>query len=143
MAEQQRERTTDPMIGTWRVNLAKSTYSPGPAPKSVTNRFEPSQDGGIKGTIDVVDAEGNKIRAEVTAKFDGKDYPFKGSPIADALTLRRNNEREIDIVWKKDGKTALTGKSVISSDGRTTTLTQTGTDPQGRMVHNVIVSEKQ
>jgi len=132
----------DPMIGTWKVNLAKSTYTPGPPPKSATNKFEPWEDG-VRATIDLVDAEGNKIHAEVAAKFDGKDYPIKGSPIADAVSLKRINERQIDVVWKQAGKVTMTGKSVISSDGRTTTVSQTGNDPQGRAVNNVIIYDKQ
>jgi hypothetical protein len=134
--------TNDPMVGTWEVNLSKSTYNPGPAPKSAINRFEPWEDG-MKGTIDIVDAQGNKIHSEASVKFDGKDYSLKGSPIADTVSVKRINERQSDIVWKKGGKVVMTGKSVISADGRTTTVTQTGTDPQGRAVNNVIVSDKQ
>ena len=134
--------TIDPMVGIWKVNLSKSTYSPGPAPKSAINKFEPWEDG-MKGTIDIVDAQGNKIHSEASVKFDGKDYPLKGSPIADAVSVRRLTERETEIVWKKAGKVTMTGKSVISADGRTTTVTQSGTDPQGRTVNNVIVYDKQ
>ena len=132
----------DPMIGTWKVNLAKSTYAPGPAPRSATTKFEPWEDG-VRATVDIVDGQGNKIHIEVAAKFDGKDYPIKGSPLANALSLKRTDQRQIDVIWKKDGKVALTGKSVISADGRTTTVTQTGKDPQGRTVNNVILYDKQ
>jgi hypothetical protein len=135
-------QASDPMIGTWKVNLSKSTYSPGPAPKSATNKFEHWEDG-MKGTIDIVDADGKKIHSEANVKFDGKDYPLKGSPIADAVSVKRLGERESDITWKKGGKVVMTGKSVISADGKTTTVTQTGTDPQGRAVKNVIVFDKQ
>ena len=134
--------SNDPMIGTWKVNLSKSTYSPGPPPKSATNKFEPWENG-VKAIIDVVDAQGNTIHAELTAKFDGKDYPIKGSPMADAVSLKRPNERQMDIVWKKNGNVAMTGKSEISADGRTTTVTQMGTDPQGRSLNNVVVYDKQ
>ena len=103
----------DPMIGTWKLNVSKSTYTPGPVPKSATNRFEPWEDG-MKATIDVVDGQGNNILAEVTAKFDGKDYPVKGSPIADAVSLKRVNERQIEIVWKKGGKVAMGGDGQVS-----------------------------
>jgi hypothetical protein len=130
------------MVGTWKVNLSKSTYSPGPAPKTALNKFEPWEDG-MKATIDIVDAQGNKIHSEAAVKFDGKDYPITGSPIADAVSVKRINERETDVVWKKGGKTVMTGNSVISADGQTTTLKQIGTDPQGRNVNNVIVYEKQ
>ena len=97
------------------MNLSKSTYKPGPAPKSAINMFEPWEDG-MKGTID---------------------------PIADAVSVKRIKERQTDIVWKKGGRVMMTGQSVISADRRTTTVTQTGTDPQGRAVNNVIVSDKQ
>jgi len=134
--------SNDPIVGIWKVNLSKSTYSPGPAPKSATNKFERWEDG-MKGTIDIVDADGKKIHSEASVKFDGKDYPLKGSPIGDAVSVKRLNERESDITWKKGGKVVMTGKSVISADGKTTTVTQTGTDPQGRAVNNVIVFDKQ
>jgi hypothetical protein len=140
MSKQQ--STNDPMLGTWRVNLSKSTYSPAPAPKSASAKFEAWEDG-MKATIDVVDAQGNNIHAESAAKFDGKDYPLKGSPIADAISLKRASERQTDIVWKNGGTVTMTGKSVVSADGKTMTVTQTGKDPQGRAVNNVVVYDKQ
>ena len=135
-------QASDPMIGTWKVNLTKSKYSPGPPPKSATNKFEPWEDG-MKATVDIVDGQGNKIHSEAAVKFDGKDYPIKASPIADTVSVKRANERESDITWKKAGKVVMTGKSVISIDGKNTTVTQTGTDPQGRAMNNVIVFDKQ
>ena len=132
----------DPMIGTWKLNASKSTYTPGPVPKSATNKFEPWEDG-MKATIDLEDGQGNKMHAEVAARFDGKDYPIKGSPVADAVALKRVNDRHMEITWKKDGKVAMTGKSVISADGKTTTVTQTGKDPEGRAVNNTAIYDKQ
>ena len=138
----QQTPANDPMVGTWKLNLSKSTYNPGPAPKSAINKFDPWEDG-IKATMEMVDGQGNIIHSEATVKFDGKDYPIKGSPIADAVSVKRANEREADIVWKKGGKVTMTGKSVITADGQTTTLTQTGTGPQGRTVNNTAVYDKQ
>src|SRR5215467_8752921 len=138
----QQTPVNDPMVGTWKLNLSKSTYNPGPAPKSAINKFDPWEDG-ITATMEMVDGQGNIIHSEATVKFDGKDYPIKGSPIADAVSVKRANEREADIVWKKGGKVTMTGKSVITADGQTTTLTQTGTGPQGRTVNNTAVYDKQ
>ena len=132
----------DPMMGTWKMNVSKSSYTPGPVPKSATNKFEPWEDG-FKGTIDMVDGQGNKVHAEVAARFDGKDYPVKGSPIADAVALKRVNDRHMEITWKKDGKVAMTGKSVISADGKTTTVTQTVKDAEGCAVNNTAIYDKQ
>ena len=97
----------------------------------------------MKATIDQVDGQGNKIHAEVNARFDGKDYSIKGSPLADAVALKRVNDRHMEITWKKDGKVVMTGKSVISADGKTTTVTQTGKDPEGRAVNNTAIYDKQ
>jgi hypothetical protein len=133
---------SDPLVGTWRLNVSKSTYAPGPAPKSAINKFEPWEDG-IKATIDLVDGNGNKIHTEVAARFDGKDYPINGSPIADALSLKRVDDRQTHVVWKKGGNVVMTGKTMISADGKTTTLTQVGKDPQGREINNVAIYDKQ
>ncbi len=55
----------------------------------------------MKGTIDIVDAQGNKIHSEASVKFDGKDYPLKGSPIADAVSVKRINERQTDCLEER------------------------------------------
>ena len=132
----------DPLIGTWKLNVAKSSVRVVPGPKSYLVKAEAWEDG-INAEIDVVDAEGKTLHVEVSYKFDGKDYPIKGSPMADAVSLKRVNERQTDVTWKKDGKVVMTGKSVISADGRTTTVTQTGKDPEGRAVNNTTIYDKQ
>src|SRR5438132_1454470 len=57
----------DTLVGTWKLNVAKSKYSPGPAPQSNTIKFE-AVDGGIKLTADGVDAQGKKTHNNYTAK---------------------------------------------------------------------------
>ena len=74
------------MVGTWKLNLAKSTYSPGPAPKSQTAKIE-AVTGGIHEVADRVGADGKSVHYEFTAMFDGKDYPVSGDPDRD--TIRR------------------------------------------------------
>src|SRR4051812_42192732 len=70
------------LVGAWRPNYAKSTYSPGPPPtlRSQTSTWESLGDGQYRNVIDGVDAKGQAMqRLEVTLKFDGKDYEYKGS----------------------------------------------------------------
>ncbi len=129
-------------IGTWRVNVAKSTYSLGPAPQSQTVKYE-AWEGGLKLTSDGVDAKGAKTHAEYAAKFDGKPYPFKGNPNADMITLKQVDPRTIETSWTLRGKATITSRSAISADGKTRTTTQTGTDAEGRKVNNTIVYERQ
>ena len=131
----------DVWSGTWKLNVAKSKYSPGPAPKSNSLKIEATDDG-ITMTTDGVDAQG-PTHTQYAAKFDGKDYPITGNPNADMLSVKKVNDHEIDTTWKKGGKTTLTIKTVVSQDGKTRTSTSTGTDAQGRKVSNVTVYDKQ
>jgi hypothetical protein len=136
-------QSADPFMGTWRANLAKSTYSPGPPPKSSIIKEEPAE-GGIKVTIDGVDALGQTTHAEWVGQADGKDYPVKGAPGRKATrSLARIDNRTREVINKADGKLVNTVRIVLSPDGKIRTDTLTGTDSQGRTVKNVMVREKQ
>ena len=134
-------QSPDPWVGTWRLNAAKSSYSPGPAPQSsrITITATP---GGIKQTTRIEPLTGPATTAEVTAMFDGKDYPVTGNPNADMQSFTKIDSHSYQVVAKKGGKVTITSKVVISPDGKTRTTTQTGTDSQGRTVNNTIVYEK-
>src|SRR6266403_2366559 len=71
------------MVGTWKLDPAKSKYSPGPTPKSQIAKLE-AVEGGMKVVSDRVEADGKNTHFEWTAKFDGKDYPVTGDPGRDA-----------------------------------------------------------
>lgn len=132
----------DPWVGTWKLNLAKSTYSPGPAPKSSTVTIAASE-GGIKVTVDTVPATGAAQHWTVTAKFDGKDNPVTGNPNADSQAFKKIDDRSYEATAKKAGKTTTTSRVVISADGKTRTNSQTGTDPQGKPMKNTLVFDRQ
>jgi hypothetical protein len=131
-----------PWVGTWRVNLSKSTYSPGPAPKSFVMTIIAAE-GGITQTVDSVSAAGATGHSEITVRFDGTDYPMKGSTNTDTQAYTQVDDRTLQIIEKKGGKVTVTARAVISADGKTRTTTQTGTNPQGQTIKNVIVYEKQ
>src|SRR2546427_13275241 len=79
-------------VGTWKLNLAKSKYSPGPPPKSATVKVE-QWENGLKITGDAVTAQGEARHAEVSGKFDARDNPVTGSPDVDTDAFRRVNAR--------------------------------------------------
>ena len=62
---------SDNHVGTWKLNLAKSKYRPGPAPKEGWLKIE-SQTDGLKFTIHGTDAEAKTVHFEFSPKFDGK-----------------------------------------------------------------------
>jgi hypothetical protein len=140
---QRLEAQTDPMLGTWKLNLAKSTYEPGPPPQSETRIYEAFGKGGLKATFNYVDAQGVKSTRGYSALFDGKDYKYIGTPSFDTIAITRVNANTMTFSLKKGGAVAQTGTAVLSADGKTRTGTQTGTNAAGQTVHSVTVYEKQ
>ncbi len=132
----------DNWVGTWKLDVARSTYSPGPAPKSQALKFEASP-AGIKLTSDGIDAQGKAIHGGYISKFDGQDVPWAGNPDADVASPKRINDNSYENTWKKGGKVTVTAKVVVSADGKTLTVTQTGTDSQGKTVNTIAVFNKQ
>ena len=135
-------QAADPIVGTWKLTAAKSTYNPGPAPKSLTAKIEAAGEG-EKVTADGVRGDDSIIRVEYTAQFDGKDYPISGSPTADTVSLKRLDANTIERTDKKGGKVTQTVTRKLSSDGKTATVTYKGTDAKGQPFNNVGVFEKQ
>jgi hypothetical protein len=132
----------DQQSGTWKMNPAKSKYSPGPAPKGITVKVD-SDENNIKITADGTDADGNPTHVEYSAKFDGKDYPITGVPNADTVSVKRIDANTVQSTLKKAGQVVMTVRSTVSKDGKTRTSTFKGKDAQGHDVNNVVVSDKQ
>ena len=136
---------TDPAIGTWKLNLAKSKNSGSPAPKSLTATIE-AAGAGIKNTSEGVASDGSRIAYSYTATLDGKESPMTGTGTpngADTISLTKTGPNSLDATLKKGGKVVLNGKSVISKDGKTRTLTSTGTNPAGQATKTTAVYDKQ
>jgi hypothetical protein len=135
-------QTSDPRIGTWKLNVEKSKFNPGPPPRSGTMKVEASGQG-EKVTMEGVNAEGARTATHYTANYDGKDYPITGSPNNDAISLKRIDARTTERTNKKGGKVTTVITSVVSQDGKTMTNTSKGTNAQGQTVNSVGVWEKQ
>jgi hypothetical protein len=132
----------DNWLGTWKLNVAKSKYSPGPAPKSLTLTWESTADG-VKHTADGVNGEGNPMHSEYVTTYDGKEVAYTGNPDADMSLATRIDDNAYENVWKKDGKEMIKAKVVVSKDGKTMTITQTGKNAKGQTVHNTAVYDRQ
>jgi hypothetical protein len=128
-------------MGTWKLNEAKSKFSPG-ATKNNTVVYEAAGDS-VKVTVDGVDGDGNPSHNEWTGKFDSKFYPVTGDPTSDTRSYRRINNQTLALTGKKGGKVTLTGRIVVSANGRTRTVTTTGTDSKGKRLSNRAVYDKQ
>src|SRR5450755_522134 len=135
---------SNPIVGTWKLNLEKSKYDPGPAPKSLTRTVE-AQGDGLKYTFEGVAADGKPIAYGFSVQYDGKDNPITGSMPsgADTISGKRINANHYEATLKKGGKVIGTSKVSISKDGKVTTVDATGTTATGAKAHDVQVYDKQ
>ena len=131
----------NPNMGTWKLNEAKSKIPPG-FPKNHTVVYSAAGDN-VKVTVDGVDGEGKPTHIEWTGKFDGKDYPLTGDPNADTRSYKKIDDRTTELTNKKAGKVTTTAKIVISADGKTRTVTISGTDAKGNKVEATAIYDKQ
>lgn len=131
----------DAAIGTWKLNVAKSTFKPGPAPKSMTVKFEADGATKVKTTTDVVPASGDAQKIVYAAAYDGKDYPMTGSAAADTVSLKPLDAKRLQRVDKAGGKVVYTYVRTI--EGATMKVTQKGTNPKGEPVDNAYHFERQ
>jgi len=131
----------NPNIGTWKLNEAKSKFAPG-ATKNSTVVYEAAGDS-IKVTVDGIDGQGKPIHSEWTGKFDGKEYPVTGDPISDMRSYKPVDAKTLDMTGKKGGKVTLMGRIALSEDGRSRTVTTSGTDASGKKISATAVYDKQ
>lgn len=137
-----RAQTPDPLVGAWKLDVAKSKFSPGPAAKSSSATFS-AAGAAIKAVIDTESGTGEKSHWEYTAGFDGKEVKIVGTnPDADAISVTRTSARVSVSVYKKGGKTTLTNTRTVSADGKTLTVAQKGTNAKGETVNNSLVYTK-
>ena len=130
-----------PQMGTWKLNEAKSKFSAGAA-KNNTVVYEAAGDQ-IKVTVDGTDGAGAATHNEWTGKFNGRFYAVTGDPASDMRSYRIINSHTLALTAKKGGKVTLTGRIVVSRNGKTRTVTTTGRNANGKWVTNRAVYDKQ
>lgn len=133
----------DPLMGTWKLNVAKSKYDPGPPPQSRTLKYEPAGPNAFKLTNDGVLASGEKTHTEGTTVLDGKDHPVTDSQTVDMTFARRIDAYTTETIDKKGGKTVTVTRRTVSRDGKTLTVTAKGTTANGQPYDDVRVFDKQ
>jgi hypothetical protein len=131
----------DPNMGTWKLNEAKSKFSPGSS-KNQTVVYEAAGDM-LKVTVDGIDGNGQPTHNEWTGKIDGKYYPVTGDPTSDTRSYRRINSHTLALRAKKGSKVVLRGGITVSRNGKTRTVTTNATDAKGKRVINRAVYDKQ
>ena len=137
---------SNPALGTWKLDLAKSKYSPaGTAPKSDVLIYE-AQGDGVKVSSNGVAWDGSRIAFSFTTNYDGTDSAVSGTGFpnaADTIAVKRIDSNTSTATGKKAGKVVYTRRLVVSKDGKVMTITAKGTDEQGHPTSSTSVWEKQ
>ena len=120
------------MEGTWKLDVAKSSFSPGPAPKAMSITYSSVDKDAIRIVVETMPATGAAQKWEMTARYDGKDHPVKGNPNADTISIRRIDDLTGESTFKKAGKVTATNRRTLSADGKTLTITSAGTTEDGK-----------
>ncbi len=132
-------------VGTWKLNLEKSKYPAGMAPKSLTRTATADGDT-VTYKFEGVGADGTAISFGYTSKYDGKDSAVTGTGIsfgADHVAIKQLNSHQLSATLKKGDKIVGTSSATVSHDGKTLTLTSKGTGADGKTVKSVAVYDKQ
>ncbi|MFZ0912201.1 MAG: hypothetical protein WBQ76_04810 [Candidatus Korobacteraceae bacterium] len=132
---------SDVNIGTWKLNEAKSKLAPG-ATKNQKVVYEAVGDQ-MKVTIEGTTADGKSLHIEWTGKFDGKFYPLTGDPNNDERSYKKIDARTLEGISKKAGKVTSNTRIVVAADGKSRTVTSSGTNSKGQKVTTVTVYDKE
>ena len=131
----------DANLGTWKLNEAKSKLAKG-APKNTTVVYEAVGEN-VKVTIDGIGSDGKPTHNEWTGKYNGKDYPVVGDPDSDARSLTKIDDHTLGFNVKKSGKNTISGRVAVAADGRSRTVTSSGTDSKSNKVSSTAVYDRQ
>ena len=128
------------LIGVWVLDVAKSTYAPGPGPVSETRTYARGPNG-VEGAIQRRFRDGRSERIEYIAEYD-REYPVMGTEAYDHMLLRRVDEYTAEAVLSHAGRIYGTARRVVSRDGKTMTITFRRDAGTGPSVANVSLYEK-
>jgi hypothetical protein len=137
------QSASDPVIGTWVLNISRSTFKPGPAPQSETRTFEATPDGVIHMLVRRVVADGTNMTETSKFKLDGKPYAVAGTPNVDVLEMTRVNDRVLHTNLMHNGKVVGHINYTVSKNDKALTATITLLYASGQPMHGVWIYERQ
>ena len=138
---QSKSSLSDAFMGTWILNVSQSQFLPGPGPKSQRLTWQPAGEG-YTFTVETVTADGKPTKTVTRGNCDGKPYAVEGAALKVMRSCRRINEHNYDDTDTVDGKVRTSRRVVLSSDGKTLTVTVKGVNAEGKPTTNITVFEK-
>jgi len=136
----------DPSIGTWKLNVAKSKFTPGPPIQGDTRSYEVNEAGWLFVTTETIQPDGTRTGVRFAAKFDGKAYPQIGrfAPTVTLITYEPVDRRTLKYTQRDtSGKIVSTNTRTVSEDGKTMLIEQRTSNASGQPVVNIELFERQ
>lgn len=130
----------DPIVGTWTLNVAKSKFNPGPAPKAGTRVY--TESAGLY-TLDqkITGADGKEVPFQVQYR-DGQDVPLTGANGIDSIHATKVSANTWNFSIKSGGKEVGHVHRTVSADGKVLTVHNTGKQPSGVTSDDTLVFDK-
>ena len=133
---------SDPVVGTWQLNVAKSTFTADSALKSQTRTYTQSGSS-ITLVMKTVGADGKESTLRTTYQLDGKNYPVTGAPDYDSLSAKQLNPQTASFTLKRAGKAVGRTSRTVSHDGKQMTSKISATSAKGEKSESVMVFDRQ
>jgi hypothetical protein len=134
----------DNTTGTWKLNMEKSKFTPGPSPVKSLTVIREASDGGVKVTVTGERGDGSPADSSYTAKYDGKDVQVAGNAPYDTIAVKQVNANTVTDERKKTGtQYHATGHALVSHGGKIMTVSIKGTGTDGKPFTYVMVYDKQ
>jgi hypothetical protein len=135
------DAAADSSVGTWKLNVAKSTFGSGTSPKSETRTYS-SSSMGTRVMIESEDASGKKSKTETLLTYDGQPQKVVGNADFDTVTTKRVDKYETTAELLKGGKVVGSLRRLVSSDGKTMSINQKVLKPDGSTETSMGVYER-
>ena len=132
----------DPIVGSWKLNVAKSKFAPGQELKSSTRVYTEGADGVYTLEQKRMGADGKEVSLKAQYS-DGKDMKqAPGGPI-DMTHSKKVDANTWDFELKQGGKVVGHVHRVVSADGKTLTVHNQGMQLSGVTGEETLVYDKQ
>ena len=118
-------------IGTWKLNVARSSFTPGPGWRSQIRTYSLEPGGGVLIRWTGVGAHREPMQVSFVSRLDGKDYTMTGSANYDTINAVPVNAFTVKSEEKRGGK--VVGVAIIDR----------GTNRKGQTFSQVLVFDRQ
>ena len=134
----------DNSLGTWKLNVAKSSYGGAPMPVKNLVMIRQSSADGVKVSQIGERVDGTALNSSYTTRYDGKECVVQGTSPFDRITVKQLDANTfVDERKKNDGLFHAKVKTLISEDGRTLTTVATGINSEGKQFTSTLIHERQ